>query len=35
MLYREAADVVIESDREQIARFAQTLEATQRDTSRA
>ncbi len=34
-LYREAADVVIESDREQIARFAQTLEATLRDTLRA
>jgi shikimate kinase len=33
-LYREAAEMVIESDREQIARFAQTLEDTGYDTSR-
>lgn len=34
-LYRETADVVVESDREQIGRFAQTLEAAQRDAQRA
>ena len=34
-LYRETADVVIESDREQIGRFAQALETAQRDAQRA
>ena len=33
--YREVADCVLESDREQIARFAQNLEAAQRDAERA
>jgi shikimate kinase len=33
-LYRETADTVLESDREQIARFAQQLEAAQRDEMR-
>ena len=34
-LYRETADVVLPSDREQISRFAQQLEAAQRDALRA
>jgi shikimate kinase len=33
--YREVADCVLESDREQIARFVQNLEAAQRDAERA
>ena len=34
-LYREVADSVLESDREQIARFVQNLEADQRNALRA
>lgn len=34
-LYREAADIVMESDREQVGRFAQALEAAQRDAFNA
>lgn len=34
-LYREVADLLVESDREHIARFARNLQAAQRDAERA